>query len=180
MRAGYEAAAGHAPLSAMPSTAPCKPYRARVRRMALSTGSFDFLDCTARHSADLRVRYLRAADRTRWVQWAVTRAFFAVRSVGTVVDCQRLIRPQPHSRHSSQHPASSWVSARRSSILRAAQLHIRISFCGPHSELSELPVSSYSLVHRDRHSRPARAPVHAPAHLPSHVRVADHADPGAV
>ena len=41
-----------------------------------------------------------------------------------------------------------------------------ISFSGPHSEL---PVSSYSLVHRDRHSRPARAPVHAPAHLPSHV-----------
>jgi hypothetical protein len=49
-----------------------------------------------------------------------TRAFFAVRSVGTVVDCQRVIRTQPHSRHSSQHPASSWVSARRlgSSILR--------------------------------------------------------------
>jgi len=41
-----------------------------------------------------------------------------------------------------------------------------ILFPGPHSEL---PVSSYSLVHRDRHSRPARAPVHAPAHLPSHV-----------
>ena len=41
-----------------------------------------------------------------------------------------------------------------------------ISFSGPHSEL---PVSSYSLVHRDRHSRPARAPVHAPAHLPSHI-----------
>ena len=30
-------------------------------------------------------------------------------------------------------------------------------------------MSSFSLVHRDRHSRPARAPVHAPAHLPSHV-----------
>ena len=41
-----------------------------------------------------------------------------------------------------------------------------ISFSGPHSEL---PVSSYSLVHCDWHSRPARAPVHAPAHLPSHV-----------
>ena len=41
-----------------------------------------------------------------------------------------------------------------------------ISFSGPHSEL---PVSSVSLVYRDRHSRPARAPVHAPAHLPSHV-----------
>ena len=41
-----------------------------------------------------------------------------------------------------------------------------ISFPGPHSEL---PVSSFSPVHRDRHSRPARAPVHAPAHLPSHV-----------
>ena len=27
-------------------------------------------------------------------------------------------------------------------------------------------MSSFSLVHRDRHSRPARAPVHAPAHLP--------------
>jgi hypothetical protein len=36
-----------------------------------------------------------------------------------------------------------------------------ISFPGPHSEL---PVSSFSPVHRDRHSRPARAPVHAPAH----------------
>jgi hypothetical protein len=44
-----------------------------------------------------------------------------------------------------------------------------ISFPGPHSELPELPVSSYSPVHRDRHSRPARAPVHAPAHLPSHA-----------
>ncbi len=41
-----------------------------------------------------------------------------------------------------------------------------ISFPGPHSEL---PVSSFSLVYRDRHGRPARAPVHAPAHLPSHV-----------
>jgi hypothetical protein len=41
-----------------------------------------------------------------------------------------------------------------------------ISFPGPHSEL---PVSLFSLVHRDRHSRPARAPVHAPAHLPSLV-----------
>jgi hypothetical protein len=35
-----------------------------------------------------------------------------------------MIGPQPHSRHSSQHPAPSWVQ-RRSSILRAAQLHIR-------------------------------------------------------
>jgi hypothetical protein len=35
------------------------------------------------------------------------------------------MRPQPHSRHSSQHPAPSWFSARRSAILRAAQLHIR-------------------------------------------------------
>ena len=43
-----------------------------------------------------------------------------------------------------------------------------VSFPDPHSEL---PVSLFSLVHRDRHSRPARAPVHAPAHLPlaSHV-----------
>ena len=41
-----------------------------------------------------------------------------------------------------------------------------ISFPGPHSEL---PVSSVSPVHRDRHSRPARAPVYAPAHLPSHA-----------
>ena len=40
-----------------------------------------------------------------------------------------------------------------------------ISFPGPHSQL---PVSSFSPVHRDRNSRPAppRAPVHAPAHLP--------------
>ena len=30
-------------------------------------------------------------------------------------------------------------------------------------------MSLLSLVHRDRHSRPARAPVHAPAHLPSRV-----------
>ena len=41
-----------------------------------------------------------------------------------------------------------------------------ISFPGPHSEL---PVSLFSLVYRDRHGRLARAPVHAPAHLPSHV-----------
>ena len=41
-----------------------------------------------------------------------------------------------------------------------------ISFPDPHSEL---PVSLFSLVHRDRHSRPARAPVHAPAHLLSLV-----------
>ena len=30
-------------------------------------------------------------------------------------------------------------------------------------------MSSVSPVHRDRHSRPARAPVYAPAHLPSHA-----------
>ena len=85
------------------------------------------LDRTARHSADLRVRYLRVPTGSHWVQRAVTRAFFAFRSMGTVVDRQRLIRPQPHSRHSSQHPAPSWVLARRSSNLRlgAAQLHIR-------------------------------------------------------
>ena len=41
-----------------------------------------------------------------------------------------------------------------------------ISFPGPHSEP---PVISVSPVHRDRHSRPARAPVYAPAHLPSHA-----------
>ena len=35
------------------------------------------------------------------------------------------------------------------------------SFSGPHSEL---PVTSYSLVHRDWHCRPARAPFHAPHH----------------
>ena len=38
-----------------------------------------------------------------------------MRSRGTAVDRQRLIRPQPHSPHSSRHPAPSWVSARRSS-----------------------------------------------------------------
>ena len=41
-----------------------------------------------------------------------------------------------------------------------------VSFPDPHSEL---PVSLFSLVHRDRHSRPARAPVHALAHLLSLV-----------
>ncbi len=41
-----------------------------------------------------------------------------------------------------------------------------ISFPGPHSEP---PVSSFCLVHRGRHTRPARAPVYAPAPLPSHA-----------
>ncbi len=54
-----------------------------------------------------------------------TRAFFATRSIGPVIYRQRLMRPEPHSRHSSQHPAPSWFSARRSATLRAAQLHIR-------------------------------------------------------
>ncbi len=59
-----------------------------------------------------------------------TRAFFAICSSGTV-DRRRLIGPQPHSRHSSQHPAPSLVSAGQSSILRAAQLHIRDIFPWP-------------------------------------------------
>jgi hypothetical protein len=45
-----------------------------------------------------------------------------------------------------------------------------ISFPGPHSEL---PVSLFSPVHRDRHSRPARAPVHmCPGSSPITRRVA--------
>ena len=52
------------------------------------------------------------------------------------------------------------------SILRAAQPHIRHIVPWPALRAS---VSLFSLVYRDRHGRPARAPVHAPAHLPSHV-----------
>ena len=73
MRAGYETAAGHAPLVAMPSTAPCKSSRARVRRIALSADQFDFLDCTARHSAVLIFVFDTRGLPTgsRFVQWAV-------------------------------------------------------------------------------------------------------------
>ena len=93
-----------------------------------------------------------------------TRACFAICSSGTV-DRQRLIGPQPHSRHSSQHPAPSWVQPGDLRSFGPLSCTYVISFPGPHSQL---PVSSFSPVHRDRHSRPAppRAPVHAPAHLP--------------
>ena len=92
-----------------------------------------------------------------------TRACFAICSSGTV-DRQRLIGPHPHSRHSSQHPAPSWVQPGDLRSFGPLSCTYVISFPGPHSEL---PVSSVSPVHRDRHSRPAPpAPVHAPAHLP--------------
>ena len=54
--------------------------------------------------ADFRVCYPRAADRIPLGSVGRTRAFVAIWSMGTGVDRQRLIRPQPHSRHSSQHP----------------------------------------------------------------------------
>ena len=93
-----------------------------------------------------------------------TRACFAICSSGTV-DRRRLIGPQPHSRHSSQHPAPSWISARRSSVLRAAQLHIRHIVPWPAlTASSELVLPSPSRPAQQTCS--PRAPVHAPAHLP--------------
>ena len=104
---------------------------------------------------------------SRWVQSAVTRAYFAIRSIGTVVDRQRLIRPQPHS-HALKSTSCSIVGLSQAIFRSFGPLSCTyvISFPGPHSEL---PVSSVSPVHRDRHSIPARAPVYAPAHLPSHA-----------
>ena len=104
---------------------------------------------------------------SRWVQSAVTRAYFAIRSIGTVVDRQRLIRPQPHS-HALKSTSCSIVGLSQAIFRSFGPLSCTyvISFPGPHSEP---PVISVSPVHRDRHSRPARAPVYAPAHLPSHA-----------
>ena len=125
------------------------------------------LDRTARHSADLRVRYLTAADRIR------------LGSVGgnSSVLCH------PFDGHCCRPSAldtfTTALTALKSTSCSFVGLSLGdrrsfgplsctyvISFSGPHSEL---PVSSHTLVQRDRHSRPARAPVHAPAHLPSHV-----------
>ena len=79
-----------------------------------------------------------------------------------------MIRPEPHSRHSSQHPAPSWVSARRSSILRAAQLHIRHIVPWPALRaFSELVLPSTSRPAQQ--TCPSACPCYAPAHLPSHV-----------
>ena len=134
------------------------------RRLASSS---DFLECTARHSADWRVWYERAADR------------IPLGSVGrnSSVFCH------PFSGHccrlSALDTSITALTALESTSCFLVGLSLGdlrsfgplsctsvISFSGPHSEL---PVSSYSPVHRDWHSRPARAPVHAPAHLPSHV-----------
>jgi hypothetical protein len=125
------------------------------------------LDRTARHSADLRVRYLTAADRIPLGSVGGTSSVLCHPFDG---HCCRL---------SALDTSTTALTALKSTSCSIVGLGLGdrqsfeplsctyvISFSGPHSEL---PVSSYSLVHRDRHSRPARAPVHAPAHLPSHV-----------
>jgi len=94
-----------------------------------------------------------------------TRACFAICSSGTV-DRQRLIGPQPHSRHSSQHPAPSWVQPGDLRSFGPLSCTYVISFPGPHSQL---PVSSFSPVHRDRHSRPAPPERLSMPRLISHV-----------
>ncbi len=84
VRAGYETAAGHAPLFAMPPTVPCKiiasssPTHGLQRRLLVAR----FLRL---HRATLRrdslLRLICVFDTrglptgSRWVQWAVTRAF---------------------------------------------------------------------------------------------------------
>ena len=104
-----------------------------------------------------------------------TRAFFATRSIGTSIYRQRLIRPEPHSRHSSQHPAPSWFSATRSSILRAAQLHIRHIVPWP-------ALTASSELVRPSTSRPAQqtcpSACPCPGSSPITRRFADRAHPG--
>jgi hypothetical protein len=114
-----------------------------------------------------------------------TRAFFACRSMGTVVDRQRLIRPQPHSRHSgsSQHPALSSLGRgsqpRRSSILRAAQPHIRhIALWPALRASSELALPSISRPARQTRTCPSACP--CPGSSPITRRFADRAHPGAI
>jgi hypothetical protein len=137
----------------LPSTAPCKSYRAP--RDTLPIFAFD-------------TRGLPTGFR--WVQWAVTRAFFAIRSIGTVDGRLRLIRPhptpQPHRdlRHLSRHQDCFLVglslgdprvfdpSGRSAATV---PVHIRHFALWPALRHSELPlaVSSHSPVHRDWHSR---------------------------
>jgi hypothetical protein len=106
-----------------------------------------------------------------------SRAFCATRSIGASIYRQRLIRPQPHSRHSSQHPAPSWVSARRSSILRATQLHIRHIVPWPTLRASsELVLPSTSRP--SQQTCPSACP--CPGSSPITRCVAIHADPGAI
>ena len=155
-----------------PRSVVCHAFNGAVQITARSSPTHDlerrlvrFLRfCTARHSADLRVSYLRAADR------------IPLGSVGrnSSVFCH------PFDRHlylpSALDTSRTALKSTSCSICGSQPGDLRsfgplsctyvISFPGPHSEL---PVCSFCLVHRDRHSRPARAPVHAPAHLPSHV-----------
>ena len=100
-----------------------------------------------------------------------TRAFFATRSIGTSIYRQRLIRPEPHSPHSSQHPAQSCSQPGdlRSFGPLALSCTCVIPFPGPHSELA---VSSFSPVHRDRPSRPAPSACPCPGSSPITHRIA--------
>ena len=174
---GTRPVACHAPLFAMPSTAPCKSYRARVQRMALRR----------------LVQFLR-------LHRATLCRFSCLIPEGCRLDPAGFSGPyssvlcHPFDRHccrpSAPDTSTTALTALKSTscILVGLSLGDLRSF-GPLSctfviscsgPPSELPVSSYSLVHRDWHCRPARAPVHAPAHLPSHVASPITQTPGAV
>ena len=112
VRAEYETAAGHAPLFAM-------PFHNAVQIISRSSP----MHCLERRL----VRFLRLHRATLGLFSCLIPEGCGPDPAGfsgpyssvlchpfeghCVVDCQRLIRPQPHSRHSSQHPAPSWVSA---------------------------------------------------------------------
>ena len=110
-----------------------------------------------------------AADRIPLGSVGRTRAFFATRSIGTSIYRQRLIRPEPHSPHSSQHPALSCSQPGDLRSFGPLSCTYVIPFPGPHSELA---VSSFSPVHRDRPSRPAPSACLCPGSSPITHRIA--------
>jgi hypothetical protein len=167
VRAEYETAAGHAPLFAM-------PFHGAVQIISRSS---------TMHGLERRlVRFLR-------LHRATLCRFSCLIHEGCGPDPAGFSGPysgvlcHPFEGHccrpSAPDTSTTALAARKSTSCSLVGLSLGdrrsfgplsctyvISFPGPHSEL---PVSLFSLVHRDRHSRPARAPVHAPAHLPSLV-----------
>ena len=163
---GTRPVACHAPLFAMPSTAPCKSYRARVQRMALRR----LVQFLRLHRATLCRFSCLIPEGCRLDPAGFSGPYSSVLCHTFDRHCCRPSAPDTSTTALTALNSTSCILVGLSlGDLRSfgpLSCTFVISFSGPHSEL---PVSSYSLVHRDRHSRPARAPVHAPAHLPSHV-----------
>jgi hypothetical protein len=124
--------------------------------------------------------HARARSRTLFTHTLMARTHARTHAstrvaAGGIHHQRRWIRPEPHLRHSSHHPAPSWVSARRSSILRAAQPHIRHFVPWPALRASsELVLPSTSRPAQQ--TCPSACP--CPGSSPITRRVANLADPG--